>query len=230
MKTRSRWKWGALVAIAAAACGGTTLTSLDTDGGATDAGSGPDSGDAGAAADAPVTTDAAGDVQTVSPFCPAAPPAVGAPCTRANLTCEYGGSNDPLCNTTYACDGQQWSKGFDGSHCGFTGTNDPACPATYAGVPRGGACGAVSLCEYPEGRCECTLGCGGPPPPPDAGNHWICTVASAGCPSPRGGNVLGAACATPGLSCTYGACCAGANQTCTDAGIWEGNILAGGCP
>jgi hypothetical protein len=222
------WRWCALVAVLAAACGGTAVSSLDGDGGE-DAGSGVDGGrDAGL--DAPPPLDAGRDVVTLSPLCPATAPAPGSSCTRANLTCEYGTSNDPLCNTTYACNGQVWTKAYDGSQCGFTGANDPACPATYGGVPKGAACTGPSVCEYPEGRCECVLGCGGPPPPPDAGNRWICSTPPAGCPSPRGGNVLGAACNSPGLSCQYGACCTGANQTCTDAGIWEGNVFGGGCP
>jgi hypothetical protein len=146
------------------------------------------------------------------------------------LNCEYGASNDPLCNTTYECNGTTWNKGYDGSQCGFTGTNPPGCPATYAEAAQHGTCASNLLCEYPEGRCECVLGCGGPPPPPDAGMAWICTQTSAGCPSPRGDAKLGAACTTPGLSCSYGACCSGANQTCSDAGYWQGFILVGGCP
>jgi len=227
------WRWCGLVAVAAAACGGTTVASLDADGGDVDGAAGLDAS-TGASDATSSGGDAAADVaidgRVLSPLCPTAPPVAGTPCTRANLTCEYGTSNDPLCNTTYACNGQVWTKAYDGSQCGFTGSNDPACPATYGGVPKGAACTGPGLCEYPEGRCECVLGCGGPPPPPDAGNRWICSSPPAGCPSPRGANVLGATCTTPGLSCQYGACCSGANQICSDAGIWEGNIMGGGCP
>jgi hypothetical protein len=239
--SRSLQFLGTLAAIAVAACGGATSSALVSgdEGGITDGSTSPDAqtttgseggvapSDAGATPDSTVNgTDAA----TLSPFCPPVPPSIGSACTRVNLTCEYGTSDDPLCNTTYECNGQTWAKGYDGTNCGYSGTNDPACPATYATASKGGACGGFSVCEYAEGMCECIISCGGPPPPPDAGDHWVCSPSPAGCPSPRGGAKLGAACATPGEICNYGMCCSGANQTCTDAGIWEGNIFGGGCP
>jgi hypothetical protein len=218
MKTRS-----SLVLVALLACGGTAVEGGD--GG--DASTGNDGTVGDAASTDSGSTDSGSADAGLSPACPSSAPDGGQACT-SQVSCEYGTSNDPLCNTLYGCNGQVWSELYSGLVCDYTGTNDPSCPATYAQAT--GVCvNSNIVCEYPEGRCECVAGCGGPPPPPDAGDHWICTKASTGCPDPRGAAKIGAVCNTPGQQCTYGACCSGATQTCT-GGIWTGNIMAGGCP
>jgi hypothetical protein len=195
------------------ACGGVTTT---IDGGGADAG-----------ADTTTTTvDGGSDAGLVAP-CPSSAPLVGAACS-GDVSCEYGTSNDPMCNKLFSCGGQGWYVGYDGSGCDYSGTNDPACPTTYAATT--GACSASSsVCEYSDGRCICVTSCGGVALP-DAGLHWECSGTSAPCPSPRDGAKIGAACNTPGTYCQYGVCCSGANQECTDAGVWEGTIMQGGCP
>jgi hypothetical protein len=226
----SRRRWWFLFAVAAGACGGTTAAptrdagvdgtvALDAAPDATQDMDGGDNVDVGAAD--------GGDVVNPSP-CPRTPPSVGSSCSRELLSCEYGASDDPLCNKAYQCNGGKWSLAYDGFGCRFTGTNDPACPATYGDVPQNGPCSGPPLCDYPQGRCECILSCGHPLP--DAGSHWVCSSAGVGCPSPRGDNKLGAACSLPGLVCQYGICCATTSQTCGDAGIWEGFISYSLCP
>jgi hypothetical protein len=233
------WKWAVLLAVTA--CGGATAAApLDAGEDATtpdaaqdgsvlpDGGADTNERDAAEADAARVDSDA-GDARTTT-LCPKSAPQEGAPCTRELLYCEYGTSNDPLCNTAYRCQGQRWSLDYDGVDCRFSGTNDPACPATYGDLKQDGSCNGSSVCEYPEGRCECVLGCGHDAGP-DSGSHWLCGSASSpGCPSPRGANKLGSACTTPGVSCWYGVCCPGASQQCGDAGIWEGMIVKVPCP
>ena len=126
----------ALALFAGAACGGSTAAIGALDGGGEDGSSSRDGGADGTTSadgsDGSSALDAGGDASVKSPFCPPSPPASGAACTRANLTCEYGTSNDPLCNSTYECNGQVWTKGYDGTQCGFTGTNEPE--VTSAGL------------------------------------------------------------------------------------------------
>jgi hypothetical protein len=218
------------VFVAIGACGGSTVLSVGPEAGTPDANG---NGTADATIDVqddepPVDTgDAAIDdgpkADTARPpLCPPVAPAVGGSCSIESLRCEYGDSNDPLCNTTYSCDSGQWSLYHDGKTCGFNGTNDPGCPAKYADIMNGGSCTGPGICDYPEGRCQCVTHCGGRPPP-DASSFWSCVVASAGCPSPRGGNRLGTSCQTPGLTCDYTACCNGLVQVCGDAGVWAGS-------
>lgn len=223
---RARIKFGALAAIVGMACGGTAVTG-SPDGGfdagadvvdATVDDTGTDADDGGA------TTDSGGDEFPVPTLCPPNPPGVGSPCSHPSLMCEYGTSNDPLCNSAFLCDGQSWANSYRAEECRFGGTNDPTCPTTYAEAAKSGACTGASVCEYPEGRCECAQWCGGVRPPPDAGSHWACSAASPGCPSTRGANKLGTPCAPTGLSCNYTACCTGLLQTCSDAGVWAGLI------
>jgi hypothetical protein len=235
---KSRWRWGALVAMAAGACGGTTALSPGVDAG--------EVADAGAAAphDATVdagngdTTDATDDSTTAAdvteeprptpPYCPSAPPTVGVLCPHTGADCEYGTSNDRLCNTIYSCTSGRWVKSYDAIYCNFNGTNDPACPATYAEGLTNGPCAITSACEFPEGRCACVHRCGGLRNP-DGGSLWVCGRASQGCPVIRGTNELGTPCATPGLVCDYDGCCNSTSQTCGEAGVWE-DLTSPPCP
>jgi hypothetical protein len=199
---------------ASLACGGSTIA---------------DDGGADGSTDTNTASDVGGPMDAgLSPACPSSAPTSGQSCTTF-VSCEYGTSNDALCNVLYGCNGQQWSVLYGSEACDYDGSNGPSCPTTYTAAM--GTCTATaSACEYPEGRCECVVSCGGPPPPEDAGAQWICSSTQQGCPSPRGNAKIGATCTSPGQQCSYGACCSGASQTCSDAGIWTGNILAGGCP
>lgn len=228
-------RWWALCAVGIAACGGSTAATLEA--GAPEGGPSIDAGrdattDAGqesSVEDSAAIPDATPDASP-APLCPAFPPEAGAPCDIESLTCEYGTSFDPLCNTAYQCSRQRWSLAYNRQFCHFTGANDPKCPATFADVPRDGGCAGPLDCDYPEGRCLCTTSCGGGRPLPDASSTWICGSTAPGCPNPRGTNRLGTPCATPGLSCGYGVCCGGTYQSCGDAGVWEGRILEVPCP
>jgi hypothetical protein len=84
-------------------------------------------------------------------------------------------------------------------------------------------------CDYPQGRCACTVQAGGPALlDASAVSIWICQDPSApGCPTPR--PRLGSPCSQDGLTCDYGACDipGGIGETC-NGGIW---IQAGvACP
>jgi hypothetical protein len=101
------------------------------------------------------------------------------------------------------------------------GPNDPRCPSSLD-ADASGHCAIGLTCNYAEGHCECTGYCGGPPPPPDAGDlsYWYCAAwRTDGCPriEPK----RGSACAKPGQTCSYGSCCTEL-FTC-DAGAWSGS-------
>jgi hypothetical protein len=103
------------------------------------------------------------------------------------------------------------------------------CPATYASVPRMTHCeGYGGWCDYPQGRCACTVEGGAIPLDASAEAIWLCQDPGvAGCPVPR--PRLGTVCSQEGLTCDYGACFVpgGIGESCT-GGIWTQAGVA--CP
>ena len=179
-------------------------------------------GDGGSDTDAGVGSDASGGGDGGGgSACPATPPFGGSACPRIGLECEWGTNADPYCNTLMQCTANGWvSRNGGGGTC--AGTPDAgACAPTYASVPRGQKCGGEGAsCSYAEGACYCTVGIGGPQPPPGTPATWQCRDVSPGCPEPR--PRIGSACATPKLQCDYGSCIVsgGVMLVCSD-GTWR---------
>jgi len=99
------------------------------------------------------------------------------------------------------------------------GANDPSCQSWGAG----GQCSGSTFCVYPEGNCQCASACG-PPPLPDAGNHWFCSMRGAGCPIQK--PAVGTSCSMDAQACNYGTCCA--DWMICESSAWkQGNRL---CP
>jgi hypothetical protein len=102
------------------------------------------------------------------------------------------------------------------------------CPATYFSVPRMSHCTPYGgWCDYPQGRCACTVQAGGVPLDASAEATWICQDPQGGCPIPR--PRLGTVCPQEGLTCDYGACDipGGVAENCA-GGIWTQAGVA--CP
>jgi hypothetical protein len=209
-----RSRIGALAVTAgvaiAVACGGTTQ--VTSDGGAASDTGGP--GDAGS-----------------SP-CPSSAPTDGTACGPQGLTCEWGSSPVPDCDTVALCNGGRWQvtpHGPGGLDCG--GGPQGTCPASFSSVPRQQHCSPYGMyCDYPEGRCACAVPAGpGFPADASAVAEWICQDPQSGCPQPR--PVLGSACSPSqtNLECDYGACSipGGTAESCT-GGIWVQGGVA--CP
>jgi hypothetical protein len=197
------------------------------DGGGTDAHEGADAGDSSMTDGGPL------DGAFVSPVCPPYPPTAGSACAPKGVSCEYGAFTDGLCNVVWSCGSNaEWYELYTGSFCDARdGGNDPTCPSTYAQAADAGACSpSAGTCEYPEGRCACVSWCGGPPPidggaPP----RWVCDKPyGAGCPAVR--PRIGSGCSGGPMYCGYDICCGGTEMACTDAGYWQGSVMAGGCP
>jgi hypothetical protein len=198
--------------VQAASCGG--ATQIGTGGG-----TGSDGGEGG---------DGAGGGGT-SP-CPASPPGDGSACGPQGLTCEWGSSPVQDCDTVALCNGGRWQvtpHDPGGLDCG--GGPQGMCPSSYASVPRAAHCSPYgSYCDYPEGRCACTVPAGpGFPADASAVAEWVCQDAQSGCPRPR--PPLGSTCAQNGLQCDYGACSIpGGNAETCQGGLWiEGGVA---CP
>jgi hypothetical protein len=159
--------------------------------------------------------------------CPAAAPSVNSLCSNFGLTCEYGLSNVPVCDTVMTCEPAPASSqiptfnglwrplALDG---GFPCPSalSSACPDSSQAI-EGTACSSPSLvCDYADKRCECAIG-----PAPASATAWRCTnpgVAGAGCGRrPR----LGAPCPQNGVQCNYGACsvAGGVLEYCD--GVWK---------
>jgi hypothetical protein len=162
-----------------------------------------------------------------SPLCPAEVPASGTPCPTNDLTCEYGDSAEPVCNTIAQCLSSPlaWTLETPDPKCPYPApTNSPGCPASYAEVAAGAACSSgggpgFGECWYPDGQCDCNL---------DLTLHsrtWSCVPQPAACPAspPR----IGAPCGAAGIACNYFSCqLAGIQVECQD-GVWFGG--PGGC-
>jgi hypothetical protein len=209
------------VVLGTAACGGQVVKSGP--GGSDASLDGPTVGpvDAGDATDGPMGL--------YAPSCHDALPEAGTPCTPSQspvgqvLACEYG--SDTRCTSTaYCCSScgstfnAVWQindpdPSCDGNHLGW-------CPTNY-GEPARAACGPMTTCMFPEGRCICNLCL------TDAGvlatqmkcDPWI---TPAGCPQVR--PLLGTRCDVEGQECDYSAACCdqvdtGPNMKC-NGGFW----------
>jgi hypothetical protein len=162
--------------------------------------------------------------------CPSSPPGDGSACGPQGLTCEWGSSPVEDCDAVAMCNGGRWQvtlQGPGGLDCG--GGPQGTCPSSFASVPRESHCSPYGLyCDYPEGRCACTVP-EGPGFPADASAvaEWLCQDPASGCPEPR--PLLGTPCSQEGLECDYGACTipGGTAETC-QGGLWiEGGVA---CP
>jgi len=212
--------------MAAFGCGGTVAGSRGEDASA----DGTAAGDAGATGDATVADvdeeDACvgfgceqAEAAPIVP-CPASPPTLGSPCDQGEA-CEYGSSWWLECNTAFGCIGGQWRPVHPTACTWLDGGG--TCPATFAqasALDAGFECPAAD-CQYPEGYCECLVGCGGGGQirKPLIAGRWACAAATAECPSPR--PLLGTACEGD-ASCNYGwPCGCGQMEECRQ-GVWEG--------
>jgi hypothetical protein len=214
----------ALVAVAAASCGGQpSATSM------------PDSNHLSA----PNDTQSVGDENThqvtqwaaLNPACPDDPiVAGGTPCTTKGMECEYGTNDATYCDTVLHCDGKQWLRSVpEANQFACTWEQqlpDEACPSTYSRVPVGATCADPGsprfYCHYAEGNCACADEVVGVYPPPTDDRtrmRWICPLLADGCPQTR--PRLGATCSSEGTSCSYGACLipGTSNVTCS-GGRW----------
>lgn len=152
--------------------------------------------------------------------CLASLPSPGAMCGPQGLACEYGTATVQACDSVATCNGGRWELAAptDGGVC----ASGPAsqCPGTLATVPVGQHCDPFGLsCDYPEGRCACTVRTGAPVYDASAQATWICPSPDPACPAVR--PRLGAPCAHDALECDYGTCAIpGATaETCT-GGVW----------
>ncbi len=164
--------------------------------------------------------------------CPRVEPRVGDPCGRPGLLCEYDRSGwEPGCSSLVQCDNKRtWTEHADPDEesCKLRNAGlGASCPSGYGSAPRGSACTSRVTCDYPEGRCACTVACvdehAAKQP---ASGVWKCDDAPDGCPHPR--PTLGSPCATPGLRCSYEVCCTGAEVECRD-GAWWALLVNLGC-
>ncbi|CAN5128601.1 hypothetical protein BH09MYX1_BH09MYX1_50800 [soil metagenome] len=198
-----------MLVLAAAACGGSTVTVPETDAG-----------------DAAAQDSAVNDSGKKSP-CPAEPPTAGATCGGGGgllpaFECEYGSSPNRTCNLIATCDDSgTWSVSSPAPGCG---TKNPVkCPSTYASVPQGQSCSEAfpTDCTYPEGVCSCRPDSGPVPLDAAASATWRCDLPSDGtCPKPR--PKLGSTCATPNQLCDYGACdLPGGTAMKCESGYWK---------
>jgi hypothetical protein len=163
--------------------------------------------------------------------CPASTPAEGASCSPEQLSCEYGSDPDFECNVVAECVGGRWQLRIpppNAQVCPSPGLRKD-CPPSFAQAGQGGSCAPPGFeCDYPQGRCDCTLGFGGPVQLDAGSGHWFCEAPPKGCPQPR--PRLGSACSTsPSLVCDYGACFlpGGLAMQC-QSGIWTQTLTA--CP
>jgi hypothetical protein len=156
--------------------------------------------------------------------CPSSAPAPGSACSLTEQEeCEYGPSWWLGCNLLLRCTQGAWKIAGAGQGC-FEQDAGGSCPATWAAastLDAGiGMCPAPG-CQYPEGYCECLVGCGGGGAwrPQIAGN-WYCAAATPQCPSPRPD--LGTACGDSDASCRYGTACGCGEQLSCTGGVWQG--------
>lgn len=211
-----------LAATILAGCGGATFNDLGDGGTSSDGGPGTgDSGrggiDGGAIVCPPTPP-------TDGTACPFTCPKTGAPCVP--LECEYGTSPILECDAIFTCNGT-WAADTRGGDPMYCSPSTSGCPATRASVPVGAACSPSNLeCDYPGGRCACTISRGGPVRL-DAGAEWICDTPMGDCPQPR--PRVGTSCTSPGKTCDYGACTlpGGDALECTD-GRWQPHQMP--CP
>jgi len=181
----------------------------------------PDAGGCG------FSCDAADDVALRA--CPAAAPPIGSACSLPEQEqCEYGGSWWLGCNVLLRCTQGTWQAAPAEQWC----TEQDAggtCPATFAEASRAdagiGMCPAPG-CQYPDGYCECLVGCGGGgaiKEKPEIAGRWYCAAATPQCPTPRPD--LGTGCGDSDASCQYGTPCGCGEQLFCSGGVWQGFSL-----
>jgi hypothetical protein len=220
------------VALAAIThCGGSTATPAEGPADATStahdaaAEAGEDAQDSGAGCG--FACDAGDEVTLVA--CPSSAPQVGSACSLPEAEeCEYGGSWWLGCNFIVRCTQGVWQAAQAGQACVQQDAGG-TCPATWAeasGVGAGiGMCPAPG-CQYPEGYCECLVGCGGGGairPKPQIAGHWYCAASTPQCPSPRPD--LGTSCGDSDAGCQYGTACGCGEQLYCTGGVWQGFAL-----
>jgi hypothetical protein len=161
--------------------------------------------------------------------CPSQLPASGRPCAPNGLVCEYGMSPVQSCDNVANCSASVWQIQGPSASANCAPGPGPMCPASFASVPQNTHCNSYGLiCDYPQGRCACTVTSGPVPLDASAAARWACqNPATPGCPMPRA--PLGSACTQQGLSCDYGACSVpgGTSEVCS-SGIWKPGLVA--CP
>jgi hypothetical protein len=157
--------------------------------------------------------------------CPDAIPSEGGPCD-ASIPCEYGGNAMSACTTVATCQSAHWNVAVPAPGCG---QNSASCPAAFDPDASGPCVAGAVSCDYPEGRCACTVCARAPDGGIDtASSRWGCRAwndVPAGCPVPR--PLVGTQCTTPETTiCDYGWCCGGrvsfwpgAGEVCS-GGIW----------
>jgi hypothetical protein len=212
----------ALLIAGVLGCGGSTFNSSDA---GTDGGSGSSSGSSSGGS-------SSGGSSGGSP-CPAALPPAGAPCSgpSTGVTCEWGTNPVSECDTVMTCNFYHWEIHIGPNPGGVDCHPAPAasCPPSFASVPRMSHCSPYgSYCDYPEGRCACSIpAVGGVPVDASAEAIWICPDPGNTCPARR--PVLGTPCSPDGSPCDYGACTipGGEAEQCS-GGMWVDALVA--CP
>jgi len=148
--------------------------------------------------------------------CPVAQPGTGGSCSA--VTCEYGTSPDPACNTIAHCTADYVWEITEPTHC------PTSCPEQFDDRVPGEACSDPDVCTYFEATCGCagaivpwqTADAGDPDAAdgsatPDGGSaeagtplagHWQCVRPGNGCPARR--PALGSRCKKESLTCDYG--------------------------
>jgi hypothetical protein len=207
-----------------AGCGSSFSASAGSDGGASDSGSpgdgatdtsSLDSSDSGTGAEtSPPPADAMpGDTgMSVKPGCPSMHPSVKEPCAPRLLACEYGLSNNPKCNTFYACGDKGWEVASTPSSTDCPPT--ALCDGTSYGDDTGPCLTKNLQCVYPGasgGVCVCNTNMG------SEVLDWSCQPATTNCPSPR--PLLGTSCEKGSADCDYEPCVGGVLIACVN-GYW----------
>jgi hypothetical protein len=161
--------------------------------------------------------------------CPARAPWAGDPCGREGLICEYDRAGwEPGCSELYACGKGAWREYADPDEdsCQIEkATPGRECAARYDAVPRGQSCSSAATCDYPEGRCACTVACAPAKAHPSSG-VWACDDPAPDCPRPRPN--IGSVCTPEGQRCSYEMCCVGAELECRN-GAWWALLVNVGC-
>jgi hypothetical protein len=211
--------WGVLLGLASA-CGGSTFT---PDGGATHdaAPDGSGSTDGGG-----IGNDGGSPGDASSSPCPSAAPADASACGTDGLECEYGSNPVPECNTVATCDSAHWAVQPPTTGDACPTMRSPSCPASFSAASPAVHCEPLGLvCDFAEGRCDCSVGGGPVPLDASAAARWHCQTPGDGCPEPRPG--LGTPCTTEGTSCDYGSCTVqgGSGQQCHN-GTWQTEAFA----
>jgi hypothetical protein len=217
---------------AAVACGGHTATDdLSGDGGSSGSSGGSSGASSSGSSGGSSSSSGGSSSSSGGQGCPAAPPAEGGICSVDQLSCEYGSDPNFECNTVAQCVGGRWQLRIPPPNtqvCPSPGLRKD-CPATFAQAGQGASCAPPGFeCDYPQGRCDCSVGFGGPVQLDAGSGHWSCEAPPKGCPQPR--PRLGAACSTsPSLVCDYGACFlpGGVSMQC-ESGVWLQVLSA--CP